>query len=358
MEKTIKISLVGDIFPSNIKYTKGFGNGSIFLQDFGKAWEIQLKKIFMDSSITFGNLEAPLIEDSKIVNDSPIAGSKYFANTLRNGGFNIVSIANNHILEKGHDGFISTQDALSQAGVKYVGVFNEYKSNIVVLEKNQLKFGFAAFNAIKDIPNPNVHADLQLENIKKTLDEMNSLRIDYKLLSFHWGNEYINIPSYDQIKLAHSTIDYGADIIIGHHPHVIQPIERYKNGIIIYSLGNFIFDFLFSKEFKLGMLVDLYVNGDDKIEYKVSEVQLEENKLKIINNSSLLLNKLINYESKMNDLMSQPKDVYISYYNNKLKINRFYQRIMMKLKLIELLIFSNYRKQLLINLYNKLITLF
>jgi gamma-polyglutamate biosynthesis protein CapA len=352
MSKTIKISLVGDIFPSNIKYTQGFGNGSKILQDLGKEVEIQLINSFRNSDIIFGNLEVPLIDDNKIVNDSSFAGSKYFANSLRNLGFNIVSIANNHIMEKGRDGFISTQNALSQAGIKYVGAFNNSKSNIVVLEKNQMKFGFAAFNAIKDNPNPNIHADLELENVKDTLDEMNSLKIDYKLLSFHWGNEFINIPSYDQRIFAHSIIDYGADIIIGHHPHVIQPIERYKNGIIIYSLGNFIFDFLFSKEFKLGMLVDLYLNGNGKIEYKVSEIQLGEKNLNIINDSLLLLNKLNKYESKMNYLISQEKDVYLRYYNNKLRKNRLYQRILMKIKLIELMIFSKHRKKLLINLFN------
>jgi gamma-polyglutamate biosynthesis protein CapA len=358
MEKTIKISLVGDIFPSNTTYTKGFGNGSRFLQDYGKELENQLKKIFNDSFISFGNLEAPLIEDHAIVNYNSFAGSKYFAKTLKNIGFNIVSIANNHILEKGKEGFLSTKDALSIAGVNYVGAFNESKSNIVVFEKDKRKFGFAAFNVIQDIPNPNVHADLNMENIKKTLDEMISLKIDYKLLSFHWGNEYINIPSHDQIKIAHSTIDYGANIIIGHHPHVIQPIERYNNGIIIYSLGNFIFDFLFSKEFKLGMLIDLYINGNNKIDYEVSEVRLEEYSPKIIINSTQLLNKLNNYQNKMNNLSSQSNEVYIHYYNNKLKLNHLYQRIMMKIKLIQLMIFSKYRKQLLKNIYNKIISSF
>lgn len=76
-------------------------------------------------------------------------------------------------------------------------------------------------------------------------------------MSLHWGNEYIHYPSISQIKLAHKIIDAGIDIIIGHHPHVIQPVERYKNGVIFYSLGNFLFDMLWSKKVRHGMIAKI-----------------------------------------------------------------------------------------------------
>ena len=349
-DQNVRISLVGDIFPANLPYTCGFGNGSAYLKDKENSWENHLKLFFAESDISFGNLEAPLLNNLEIIDNSSFAGSTLFAHTLKKIRIDIVSISNNHILEYGKEGFFSTLNALSQAGVNFVGVFNNYKSNIVVIEKNNLKFGFAAFNAIKDIPNPNLHADLSLENIYKTLDEMDSLNIDFKLLSFHWGDEYINIPSFDQIKLVHSIVDYGADVIIGHHPHVIQPIERYNKGLIIYSLGNFVFDFLFSNEIKLGMKVDLIFKVDAEIDCLISEVKLNEKSINSVSEPKELREKLKLYKAKMDGLLNQSIDSYSRHYLRTLKINRIYQRIMMKFKLIHLAIFTNNRKQVLRNI--------
>ncbi len=354
-ENTVKATLVGDIFPSNLVYTKGFGNGSLFLKGIDSWWINRTKKLFSNSEIVFGNLESPLVKDEELVHNSSFAGSEKFANSLKDLGFDLVSIANNHILEQGEEGFINTQKALHEAKVNYAGVFNDGKSNIVILEKNGLRFGFAAFNAIKDIVNPDLHADLTFENAAKTIDEMNTLHLDYKMLSFHWGNEYINIPSFEQNRFAHSIIDYGADVIMGHHPHVIQPVERYKDGIIIYSMGNFVFDNPFSKQFKLGMLVELFFNKGEKITYKVFEVKLDQKKINTVYYSPNLDRKLHQYELQMNNLISSSENDYVNFYKSKLKKNRLYQRILMKLKIIELLILSNNRKQVCKNVFNRAI---
>ena len=352
-EKTAKVTLVGDIFPSNLVYTKRFGNGSLFLKNVDNTWAAGTKKLLMNSDIVFGNLESPLIKDEEFVDSSSFAGSEKFATTLKDLGFDVVSIANNHILEQGLEGFLNTQSALNEAKVNYVGAFNDKKSNIIVIEKNGLRFGLAAFNAIKDIVNPNLHADLTLNNIVKTIDEMNTLGLDYKLLSFHWGNEYINIPSHEQISLAHSVIDYGADVIIGHHPHVIQPIERYKNGIIIYSLGNFVFDNPYSKQFKLGMLIELFFNKGEKIDYKVLEVKLSRKRINSVFQSSNLNKKLNKYESQMLNLFDSSENDYIKFYKRKLRQNHLYQRILMKLNILEQLIFSSNRIQLFKNVFER-----
>lgn len=350
MNQSVKLILVGDVFLSNMDYTKGIGVGSFLLKKGTDIINTETVKALKDSDILFGNLESPLIDNIELVDAGCFAGSTSFTSILQEYGFDIVSIANNHILEQGNDGFISTMNALTEAQIKYVGVFNDTKSNIEIIECKGLKFGFAGFNAIKDIPNPNLHADLTFENVKATLDEMNSFNIDYKLLSFHWGNEYINIPSYDQINLAHSIIDYGADVIIGHHPHIIQPIERYKNGIIIYSLGNFIFDFLFSEVFKIGMKVELKFNKGSKIEYSTSEVRLNEITLNSIQESDQFNKKVEFYNNKMGAMLLHSAEYYNKYYNRTLKISRFYQRILMKVKLGKLLFYSSHKKLLFINI--------
>lgn len=353
----VKISVVGDIFPSNTHYTEGFGNGNTFLTNLSQLWEKQLKQNFesLKSDIIFGNLEVPLICNDNIVQNSSFAGSTKFSRSLQNLGFNIVSIANNHILEQGEEGFKSTIKALEGSNVNYIGVFNDAKSNIVVIEKNNLRIGFAAFNAIKDLSNPSLYAELSIPNIKRTIDEMELLRIDYKLLSFHWGNEYINIPSSEQIELAHKIIDYGGDVIIGHHPHVVQPIERYKKGIIIYSLGNFIFDFLFSKQVKLGMLVSIHFEKGSEIEYEVTQVKLNNKNLNYLSNSRLINEKLNSYKIKMNRLNRSSQKVYDKIYFRELKKNTFYQRFLMKIQILKLFVISSHRKRVLKKLFNNVI---
>jgi poly-gamma-glutamate capsule biosynthesis protein CapA/YwtB (metallophosphatase superfamily) len=93
---------------------------------------------------------------------------------------------------------------------------------------------------------------------------MQSNNADIKILSFHWGNEYIHHPSLGQRNLAYKCIEAGADIIVGHHPHVIQPYEKYKEGHIFYSLGNFCFDNLQSKQTRTGMIAS-YIGTSKKL---------------------------------------------------------------------------------------------
>ena len=352
----VKISLVGDIFPANSTYTKRYGYGSLSVNNTGESWEKNLYGMFKDSDIVFGNLEVPLIDDPQIVDNNAFVGSKEFAIILKKLGFDVLSIANNHILGYGSGGLKSTLNALSNECISYAGVYDDKKSNIAIIKKDNIKFGFAAFNAIQDLHNPDLLADLTLENIKKTLDEMKALNLDFKLLSFHWGNEYSNIPSFDQIRLARDIINYGADIVIGHHPHVIQPVERYKHGIIIYSLGNFIFDFPFSNQFKTGMLVELNIEAGRKIESVISGIRLHQEKINYIDLSSQFRRKLNRYTVNLSRLSGKTRNDYMKHYNKKLAVNHFWQRVLMKRKLLILLFFSNHRKQILKNIYDRFTT--
>lgn len=356
MVKVTKITFVGDVFLSNTWYTQKFGIGQQLLE---KPDRLSfLKSTFANSDLVFGNLESPLINNPFIVRDKSFAGSICIAPKLKDIGFDIFSIANNHILEQGYKGFVSTQKALMDAGLYYVGVFNDYKSNIKVISKNGLKFGFCAFNSIIDIPNPNIHANLNLDSVKKTIDEMDELNVDYKLISFHWGNEFINIPSFEQIEFAHSVIDYGADIIIGHHPHVIQPIEKYKKGIIIYSLGNFIFDFQFSSKFKTGLMVTMEFSKSQKIDYSITCVKLGEKSYNNTFKSKKLEQYIQESKVKMINLYDKGSSKYNAYYSKVLIRNRLLQKLMMKVKVGKLILISKNRYYVLVALYNQLKKLF
>ncbi len=353
--KRIKITLVGDIFPSNTWYTRGFGNAKIELKSNFSDWTNNLKEKFKDSDIIFGNLEAPLLEPEKKAAELIFAGYGGFAKSLKYMGFNLVSVANNHILEHGEQGLLSTKDSLFESGVGVIGVLKDDHSNFIkVFNINNKKIGFSGFNGVENIPQEGLIPKLSMENIKNTLDEMKQQKLDYKILSFHWGDEYIDIPAAEQVELAHKTIDYGADIIIGHHPHVIQPVEYYKQGLIIYSLGNFVFDFLYSHAFKLGMMVNVYLKDNAEIEYELLGVDLDNNLINSIGSSPPMYKHLEKSKRRMDQMLLQPVHKYQVYYKKKLLFHRFHQRILMKMYLILLLIYSKNRMRILANIYKKI----
>ena len=188
--ETIKLTTTGDLFTANLTYNIGFGIASQFHIHKGNPWQENLAKIFKGSDISFANLESPLIEEKLSPHKRDFAGSEKFANFLQKIKINIVSIANNHILEQGEHGFNSTIKHLEQNDIKYIDENINNNSNIVFFNIKKTKLAFAGFNAIHDIDNPNLYTNFNEEAIIETINEMISQKEDYKIISLHWGNEY------------------------------------------------------------------------------------------------------------------------------------------------------------------------
>lgn len=335
-EKNIILYLVGDIFPANLGYNTGFGVSSKFLKHHGKLWAQSTKEILGDADIVFCNLESPLIHDKEFSNNNSFAGHETFAEFLKHNKIGIVSISNNHILEQGIDGFNSTCEILEKNKIKYIGKNENNLSNIEIININGIKIGFCAFNGIQDIDNPDLYAELEESYIMKTIDKLKSMKLDYKIISLHWGNEYINYPSLNQIKLAHKIIDKGINIIAGQHPHVIQPIEEYNSGLIFYSLGNFLFDMLWSKNVRHGLAVRLILNKNKRIDYKLINIQLQKDySPKFFPNGKQKLKKINeNYQELLKLAINNPKKYNSMYFRN-LSFLRLYERLLMKLYLFK-----------------------
>jgi len=330
----VKVTLVGDIFPANLHYTIGFGVASEFYKHKGEPWLKQLQSLLNDSDIAFGNLESPLIEDNLFTSINCFAGSYEFAFFLKQIGFNIVSIANNHILEQGSEGFQSTIKHLENHQIKYIGKQINNTSNIVTVECNNLRIGFVGFNAIQDIQNPDLYANYSKESILKLLKDMNEMNIDYKIISIHWGDEFMNVPSLEQIQSAHKFIDKGADIIVGHHPHVVQPVERYKNGLIFYSLGNFMFDMIWSKNVRRGLIVNVTLESGKDIKFNTVPIFIGKDYIPyrdIESNNYFYLRRKF---KEISIFSEHSTTKYQKYYERKHKIALLYQRIMMKIFLL------------------------
>jgi poly-gamma-glutamate capsule biosynthesis protein CapA/YwtB (metallophosphatase superfamily) len=167
-----------------------------------------------------------------------------YLRTLETARINIVDLANNHIGDYGAQGLDDTMRYLDSAGIHYVGAGRDLEQarRPFVVEKEGRRIGFLAyaggkFAARRDKPGfaPRDESCI-VSDVKKLRDS-----VDYLVVSFHWGMELEKRPSREQEGLAHEVIDAGADLIVGHHPHTLQGIERYKGGVIAYSLGNFVF---------------------------------------------------------------------------------------------------------------------
>jgi len=198
------------------------------------------------ADLVFGNLECPITPGRKIKNlEMVFRADPAVAKALKEAGFAIVSLANNHTLNFGAKGLTDTFRYLKEADVKFVGAGESLPEAYapVYLERKGQKFAFLAYQFARyhtPEDNPGL-AYMELERMAQNVQEARS-RADFVIVSMHAGGEYCKNPNLMQVTFAHAAIDAGADLVLGHHPHVVQKIEEYKQKFIFYSLGNFVFD--------------------------------------------------------------------------------------------------------------------
>ncbi len=172
-----------------------------------------------------------------------------YVRVLQNGGVDIVNLANNHIYDYGAQGLFDTIEFLDEAQIAHMGAGKDLAAarKPVIRTVKNIKIAFLAYYGLRPHsgchPATNDSAGTALRFLPYIRRDIRKIRdsVDYVIVTFHWGIEKEHYPQDDQIYFAHKTIDYGADAVIGHHPHVLQGVESYKGKIIAYSLGNFIF---------------------------------------------------------------------------------------------------------------------
>lgn len=210
----------------------------------------KVKPIFNTADLVVGNLEGPLFNDSNpVFGKCTIRAHTGWAEILYKAGIRMVSLANNHIMDHGEGGLHSTIDALEKAGIEYVGAgknLREACSPIFKKIKGRRIAFIARTSVAVDSPSyagenkPGV-AFLNSEELEQSLSSTRE-SVDLVVLLLHWGVEHYDYPSPKQRLEAKKMICAGVDLILGHHPHVMQGVERFGEGIVAYSLGNFIFD--------------------------------------------------------------------------------------------------------------------
>lgn len=225
---TVKISIAGD---ATLGEYKGQGAGNQF-KDFydkeGAGWFFEnVKSIFAADDITFVNLEGALTNHSQVAQKTyPIKGDVRNVNVLLEGSVETVNLSNNHIYDCGTDGFKETVDVLEKNNIGRSG--EGYVQRITKNGINVDFFGYSGWSYTDGLKS-------QIQNDLAASDA------DIKIVEYHWGVEREYKHNSTQESIAHWTIDCGADLVVGAHPHVLQDTEIYNGKLIAYSLGNFCF---------------------------------------------------------------------------------------------------------------------
>ncbi len=243
---------------------------------------LRISSYLKRADILFGNLESVISDKGKKVGSiysfradpKAIEGLSY-------AGFDVISVANNHVFDYGREAMEDSFKRIREAGILYVGGgFTEQESRQGVVKRvGDTEICFLAYNnqgspywaSREGISGINWMDKSLKEDIERAEE-----RSDLVVVSFHFGNEYERLPNKTQEEFSRLAIDSGADLVLGHHPHVAQPVERYKEGWIAYSLGNFVFDQYFSEETMEGLLLEVIIK-DKKIKevspvvFKISE---------------------------------------------------------------------------------------
>ncbi len=206
-------------------------------------------ELFMSDDVSMVNLEVPVTDrGTRRTKPFTFRMKKKFLAALTSGGIDIVNLANNHIFDFGKTGLFDSITLLDSALIDHVGAGRNHDEAHRAVIKNikGVKIGFLGYYGGRESPAARGnfagvalrHLSLIQRDIRKLKHDQN---VDYIVVNFHWGTENARVPTAAQRAFAHSVVDVGADAIIGHHPHVLQGIEVYKDKVIAYSLGNLVF---------------------------------------------------------------------------------------------------------------------
>ncbi len=253
------------LFVGDIMLSRNIGKLMVKNNDWSYPYKL-ISDTLEEADLLFGNFENP-VSDRGV-----LSGSIYSFRVdprampaFKEAGFDVVSFANNHVWDYGHDAFVDSLDILNSHGITPVGggVDFDQVHTPVVKEVKGTMVAFLAYTKLlpaflghKDAAPAVAYPDI--DQIRLDVDAAQKVA-DIVVVSYHWGDEYETSHNAEQGALARATIDAGADLVIGHHPHVSQEIEQYKHGYIAYSLGNFIFDQNFSKDTSHGLMLQVQI---------------------------------------------------------------------------------------------------
>jgi len=221
------------------------------------------------ADIVIANLEAPILADCSLNTEGMKLCSDFQSlYTLYYAGIDIAQLANNHIWDYGQSGLDETVKWVEFQGLQIIGL-----DKAAIKPVRNIKFGFLSYNQIYPTKEPTAKATP--ERLRQDITQLRE-QADVVIVSFHWGEEYKAQPNLEQKQLAKASIDSGADVVYGQHPHWVQGMQIYQGKPIFYSLGNFVFDQMWSKETREGLAVELSFWQDQLTEVKLLPVYMND----------------------------------------------------------------------------------
>ena len=278
---TIHITAIGDIM-CHLTNIKNAYNSSSKNYDFSNVFK-NIKDYTQNADITIGNLETTFAGESRGYTGYPTFNTpEILGKNLKDIGVDVLTTANNHCMDKGYSGIVSTLNFLDEYKLAHTGTArsSEEQNTILTQDVNGIKIAFLSFtygtNGIT-IPSDKKYSVNLIDKdfIKKQINAAKEKEVDLICVSMHWGTEYKLKPVSSQKDLADFLFENGVDIILGSHPHVLEPMEKRtitledgstKDGFVIYSLGNFVSGQIYANT-KSTVILDIQVtkDGDGKI---------------------------------------------------------------------------------------------
>jgi poly-gamma-glutamate synthesis protein (capsule biosynthesis protein) len=327
-EKVVSLVAFGDNLIHNSIYTSA---------KTGNTYDFQ--PIFIEIKPYLQNFDLRFINQETILGGTELGLSTYPAfntpqemgDALVDAGFNLISLANNHTLDRGEKAIINSVNYWNNQKVVYSGsVLNPNESQVQIFDKNGIRFAFVAYTyGTNGIAHPG--GKTYLANIyddEKAEADISGVRkmVDVVIVSMHWGDEYQDLPNQRQKTQANHLANVGADIIIGHHPHVIQPVNLIKNEdgsqtFVIYSLGNFLSDQIgIDRLIGMGVNLDIRKGKDGKISLENFGAKLLY-RYKNYNDNSF---RLLLFQELSNDFL---KDYQLYFSEKEALIKHYYDEI-------------------------------
>jgi|GEM_PF-1935879 len=236
--------------------------------------------------LTFAQLETPIAPTEYTSEGMILVAQPDTVTGLTESGIDIVSISGNHFGDAHHSGMEDTFRILEENNIKHVGAGSNLEDawQPEFINIGKTKIGFitfvsimpASYGAGENTPGSawiDLDSDEDFNQVITVIQELDT-QCDILVTGFHWGTEYTPNPTSNQVKFAHAAVDAGADLIVGTHPHVVQADEIYNDTYIIYSLGNFIMDQMWSEETREGVLMYSYIYDDEIISIDLVPTQI------------------------------------------------------------------------------------
>ena len=264
----LSMVLVGDCLIHRYVYTDASNNDGTY--SFSKMFT-EVSNLIKDHDLAYYNQESNIGGKSLGLSAYPRFNSpEEIGDDMLNLGFNLISLANNHTMDKGEKGVINSVNYWkTKPGVYYTGQalsWQDREDNIKILEKNGIKYAFFSYTTVTNglLPPTGKEYLINIYSKEKAQSDINKVKdkADFIIVAMHWGEEYTTNPSSNQKQVANDLSKMGVNLIIGNHAHSLQPVEMINDTLVFYALGNFIAA-QETPDKQTGAIVSLNVKKDD-----------------------------------------------------------------------------------------------